>query len=47
MRFRMFSAVEATAHCDLPCGVYDPATGQHLLDLIAEIDKIFWETKQA
>src|SRR5215207_9790010 len=22
---RMFSAVEATAHCDLPCGVYDPA----------------------
>ena len=21
----MFSAVEATAHCDLPCGVYDPA----------------------
>ena len=26
MRFtRMFSAVEATAHCDVPCGVYDPA----------------------
>ena len=25
MRFRMFSAVEASAHCDLPCGVYDPA----------------------
>ena len=23
--FSMFSAVEATAHCDLPCGVYDPA----------------------
>ena len=21
----MFSTVEATAHCDLPCGVYDPA----------------------
>ena len=21
----VFSAVEATAHCDLPCGVYDPA----------------------
>ena len=52
------------AHCDLPCGVYDPAQarieaesvmgiqkkyqdaeGQKLLDLIAEIDKIFWETK--
>ncbi|MZE80375.1 superoxide dismutase, Ni [Streptomyces xinghaiensis] len=25
----------------------DPATGQKLLDLIAEIDKIFWETKKA
>ncbi|GAA2777153.1 superoxide dismutase, Ni [Kitasatospora sp. NPDC059722] len=25
----------------------DPATGQALLDLIAEVDKIFWETKQA
>ncbi|MFE9422885.1 superoxide dismutase, Ni [Kitasatospora sp. NPDC006697] len=25
----------------------DPATGQALLDLIAQIDKIFWETKQA
>ena len=22
---RMFSAVEATAHCVLPCGAYDPA----------------------
>ena len=25
----------------------DPATGQALLDLIAQIDKIFWETKKA
>ena len=25
----------------------DPKTGQHLLDLIAEIDGIFWETKKA
>jgi nickel superoxide dismutase len=25
----------------------DPATGQKLLDLIGEIDKIFWETKKA
>src|SRR5882672_9880466 len=24
----------------------DPATGQELLDYIAQIDKIFWETKQ-
>jgi nickel superoxide dismutase len=28
-------------------GSMDPSTGQELLDLIAEIDKIFWETKQA
>ena len=25
----------------------DPAVGQELLDLIAQIDKIFWETKAA
>src|SRR5215468_748333 len=25
---------------------WDPSSGQQLLDLIAEIDKIFWETKQ-
>ncbi|MEO6701122.1 MAG: superoxide dismutase, Ni, partial [Jatrophihabitantaceae bacterium] len=25
----------------------DPADGQKLLDLIAEIDTIFWETKKA
>ena len=25
----------------------DPSTGQKLLDQIAEIDKIFWETKKA
>ena len=28
-------------------GTVDPAEGQKLLDKIAEIDKIFWETKQA
>ena len=28
-------------------GSMDPATGQELLGLIAEIDTIFWETKQA
>ncbi|WP_069815557.1 superoxide dismutase, Ni [Streptomyces sp. TP-A0874] len=27
-------------------GSEDPATGQKLLDLIAEVDKIFWETKK-
>ncbi|WP_165988386.1 superoxide dismutase, Ni [Streptomyces sp. YIM 98790] len=27
-------------------GSTDPATGQKALDLIAEIDKIFWETKK-
>ncbi len=25
----------------------DPATGQKALDLIAEVEKIFWETKKA
>ncbi|GAB2982224.1 superoxide dismutase, Ni [Actinosynnema sp. NPDC050801] len=28
-------------------GSMDPAKGQELLDLIAQIDKIFWETKAA
>ena len=28
-------------------GSVDPADGQKLLDSIAEIDKIFWETKKA
>ena len=28
-------------------GSMDPAKGQELLDLIARIDKIFWETKAA
>ncbi|MEU9363083.1 superoxide dismutase, Ni [Streptomyces sp. NPDC051840] len=28
-------------------GSNDPATGQKALDLISEIDKIFWETKKA
>ena len=28
-------------------GEVDPAAGQQLLDYIAEIDKIFWETKNA
>jgi nickel superoxide dismutase len=28
-------------------GSNDPKTGQDLLDLIAEIDTIFWETKKA
>lgn len=28
-------------------GSTDPATGEQLLSKIAEIDKIFWETKQA
>ena len=28
-------------------GSVDPAEGQKLLDQIAEIDKIFWETKKA
>ena len=30
------------AHCDLPCGVYDPAQAK-----IDEIAEIFWATKKA
>ena len=43
MRIRLFApTITVSAHCDLPCGVYDPAQAK-----IAEIDTIFWETKKA
>jgi hypothetical protein len=35
----------AFADCDLPCGVYDPATADALLAKIEVISKI-WETGQ-
>ena len=44
---KFFSSLirEAQAHCDVPCGIYDPATAQtaalsvaRFLDLIAELD---------
>jgi nickel superoxide dismutase len=41
--FRMFAAVEATAHCDLPCGVYDPAQAR----IEAESVKAIQEKYQA
>jgi nickel superoxide dismutase len=41
--FSMFSAVEATAHCDLPCGVYDPAQAR----IEAESVKAIQEKYQA
>ncbi len=37
----------ATKEAGLAKKSQDPAQGQKLLDLIAEIDKIFWETKKA
>ncbi|WP_409331810.1 superoxide dismutase, Ni [Trujillonella humicola] len=40
---RMLSAVEATAHCDLPCGVYDPAQAR----IEAESVKAIQEKYQA
>jgi hypothetical protein len=40
-------SITAHAHCDLPCDEVDSAEGQKLLDLIAEIERIFRETKQA
>ena len=41
--FSLFSAVEATAHCDLPCGVYDPAQAR----IEAESVKAIQEKYQA
>jgi len=38
---------DATKEAGLAKKSQDPAQGQKLLDLIAEIDKIFWETKAA
>ena len=38
---------DATKAAGATKGSVDPATGQKLLDQIAEIDKIFWETKAA
>lgn len=37
----------ATKEAGLSKKSQDPAQGQKLLDLIAEIDRIFWETKKA
>ena len=37
----------ATKEAGLAKRSQDPAQGQKLLDAIAEIDKIFWETKKA
>ncbi len=37
----------ATKEAGLAKKSQDPAQGQKLLDMIAEIDKIFWETKKA
>ncbi len=39
----VFTAVEATAHCDLPCGVYDPAQAR----IEAESVKAIQEKYQA
>ena len=38
---------DATKAAGATKGSVDPATGQKLLDQIAEIDKIFWETKKS
>ncbi len=38
---------DATKAAGATKGSVDPATGQKLLDQIAEIDTIFWETKRA
>ncbi len=38
---------QATKEAGISKKSQDPAQGQKLLDAIAEIDKIFWETKKA
>ncbi|MFC4694685.1 superoxide dismutase, Ni [Geodermatophilus sp. SYSU D00804] len=43
MLSRVFAAMEATAHCDLPCGVYDPAQAR----IEAESVKAIQEKYQA
>ncbi|MCW2682671.1 MAG: sodN [Blastococcus sp.] len=45
MRFyRMFSTVEATAHCDLPCGVYDPAQARIEAESVLAIQKKYQDS---
>jgi nickel superoxide dismutase len=41
---RMFSAVEATAHCDLPCGVYDPAQARIEAESVLAIQKKYQDS---
>ena len=43
----MFNKATKQAGASGGKGSMDPAEGQKLLDYIAEIDKIFWETKAA
>lgn len=41
MLFRFFPTIEVSAHCDLPCGVYDPAQARIEAQSIAMIcDKV-------
>jgi nickel superoxide dismutase len=42
----LLNAAAKAASSEGTKGSTDPATGQHLLDLIAQVDKVFWETKQ-
>src|SRR5436189_5417111 len=47
MRFtRMFSAVEATAHCDLPCGIYDPAQARIEAESVRAIQERYNNAEQ-
>ncbi len=43
----LFNKATKAAGAAAPRASNDPKTGQELLGLIGEIDKIFWETKQA
>ena len=43
----MIVSGSGTSHAGESKKSVDPAQGEKLLGLIGEIDKIFWETKQA
>jgi nickel superoxide dismutase len=49
----MFNIPKASAHCDIPCKIYDPAAAQYavlsvirFLDLINEIDDTNMDKKK-
>src|SRR5687767_15952383 len=42
----MFSTVEATAHCDLPCGIYDPAQARIEAESVKAIQQRYQDAEK-